>query len=109
MLGRLARWLRILGYDTAFSPDSSDADIARIARREQRIVLTRDRGLAARKAVTRCILVASQDHRAQIMQVFGVLGLKPEAGRIFTRCPSCNRSVSVVPKGEIEGEVPAYV
>jgi len=109
MLGRLARWLRLLGFDTAFSPDFSDADIARIARREGRIVLTRDRGLAARKAVTRCILIESQEYREQIAHVFRTLGLRPDAASIFSRCPACNRRVRAVPKEHVADEVPPYV
>ncbi|MCX6353352.1 MAG: Mut7-C RNAse domain-containing protein [Candidatus Aureabacteria bacterium] len=109
MLGKLARWLRIVGYDTVFSPRFSDADIARVALREKRIVLTRDRGLVARAAVTRCIFIRSQEHGDQLRQVFEVLNLTPDAGRIFSICPVCNRSVTAVEKESVRGAVPEYV
>jgi uncharacterized protein with PIN domain len=51
MLGRLAKWLRILGYDTAYFSQIEDSDLVRIARAEGRMLLTRDRELTFRKAI----------------------------------------------------------
>lgn len=109
MLGRLARWLRILGYDTVFSPRFSDSDIVRIGLRERRIVLTRDRGLIGRPSVTQCILVRSQKPREQLRQVCDALTIDLNEGRIFTRCPMCNRTVHGVEKEQAKMAVPRYV
>lgn len=109
MLGRLARWMRILGYDTGFIPEISDAEIARLALREGRIVLTRDGGLARRMPPGRSIFIRSQDYRDQIAQVFREIGLKPDAARFFTRCPACNGEIVPAVKGSIREMVPAHV
>jgi hypothetical protein len=106
MLGRLARWLRICGYDTVFSPEYYDADIVRIALREGRIILTRDKGLVARDAARNFIFIESQDHTEQLRQVLDALKLKPDIERVFTICPVCNRNVVAVAKNEISGLVP---
>jgi uncharacterized protein with PIN domain len=109
MLGRLAQWLRICGYDTVFSPRYDDADIMRIALREGRVILTRDRGLVARAAARDFIFIESQEHTEQLRQVFGALKLKPDLGRIFTICPECNRKVEAVAKDAVSKLVPPYV
>jgi uncharacterized protein with PIN domain len=109
MLGRLARWLRICGYDTVFSPAYDDADIVRIALREGRVILTRDRGLVARAAARNFIFIESQEHTEQLRQVFDALKLKPDVERVFTICPVCNRNVVAVAKDEVSGLVPPYV
>ncbi len=109
MLGRLAQWLRILGYDTAFSPGYDDADIVRLALREGRVILTRDRGLVARAAVREFIFIESQDHAEQVKQVLDLLKAKPDIRRIFTICPVCNRGVVAVAKETVSRIVPPYV
>jgi uncharacterized protein with PIN domain len=109
MLGKLAKWLRLLGYDTVFSPDLGDVDIARRALREGRIVLTRDRGLAARKAVKRCLLIESHDYLQQLKQVIKEFGLKPSTERVFSYCLVCNRPVAEIAKEDVRELVPPYV
>ncbi|MDD5558034.1 MAG: Mut7-C RNAse domain-containing protein [bacterium] len=109
MLGRLARWLRIIGCDTAFSPRHSDAEIVRIARREGRIILTRDRGIADRRGAAGCILIGSQDYREQLREVARATGLEPDGERFFTRCPRCNRPVERIGAAEAAGKAPPYV
>ena len=63
MLGRLARWLRLIGYDTVYAQGWSDHRVAARARAEARIVLTRDRELARRRGV-RCLLIVLDCLRA---------------------------------------------
>ena len=58
MLGRLAKWLRILGYDTAYLADTDDFAVMRLARAEDRLVLTRDHALAGRRGI-RTVLIES--------------------------------------------------
>ena len=60
MLGRLAKWLRILGYDTAYFPHLDDNQLVRLARAEGRLLLTRDRGLARRRGLQ--YLLIESDH-----------------------------------------------
>ena len=88
-LGRLARLLRLLGFDAAWSRDAADADLAAAANREHRVLLSRDRGLLKRREVRRGCLVRSQDPRRQLDEVTERYGLR---GRLspFSRCLVCN-------------------
>jgi hypothetical protein len=109
MLGRLARWLRLLGHDVLYDPRRDDREIARIAAREDRVVLTRDHGLLARRLVRRGLLLSSDHVPDQLRQVVAALTLTVDRARIFTRCIACNAAVAAVDKASIEGRVPPYV
>jgi len=109
MLGRLARWLRLLGYDALFDPALDDRELARLAASTGRIVLTRDRGLLARRLVTRGLLV-DHDHLAeQLRCVVEAFGLAVDPSRCFTRCLECNEPTREVAPGKVAGRVPPYV
>ncbi len=105
MLGRLARWLRILGYDTLYNPRWPDDELARRARAEGRILLTRDRALAHRPGL-RALLVESERLEAQLAQVAHTLGL--DAAGYLSRCPACNDLLETVPRSWAWGYVPPY-
>ncbi|OHD73400.1 MAG: hypothetical protein A2177_13165 [Spirochaetes bacterium RBG_13_68_11] len=92
-LGRLARLLRLLGFDTAWSRDAADAALAGIASREDRILLSRDRGLLKRREVRRGCLVWSQDPRLQLVEVVERYGLRDRL-EPFSRCMVCNAPLS---------------
>ena len=68
-VGRLAKWLRVMGYDSLFIPDVDDAELLRIAEEQGRIALTKDRYILQRRAVAtgrvRAVLVRSDDFREQ--------------------------------------------
>ncbi len=106
MLGRLAKWLRILGYDTAYFPDLDDHQLVRLARAEGRILVTGDRELARRRGLT-CLLIVSDDLEEQIQQVISALQL--ETGLAFSRCPVCNTPLQDVEKPAVKDRVPPYV
>ena len=106
MVGTLAKWLRILGYDTCFDPDMDDHQLVRLARAEGRVLLTRDRELALRPGLN-TILVNSESLEAQIGQVLAELSLEPN--RSFSRCPVCNEPLAEVGREEARERVPAYV
>ena len=105
MLGKLARYLRFLGYDTYY-PDGkmSDDAIIEIARREGRIILTRDRDLARR---ANGVYVESDDFREQLRFVIGKFNLNGE--NMLSRCSVCNELLIAVSKEEIRDLVPEYV
>jgi uncharacterized protein with PIN domain len=106
MLGRLARWLRLMGYDAAYLADTDDIEVVRLARAEARLILTRDRGLAARRGV-QAMLIDSQAIDEQIRQVLERLGPPPEPNA--PRCAVCNRQLEVISKEAAESRVPPYV
>jgi uncharacterized protein with PIN domain len=106
MLGRLARWLRASGYDTAFMPDSCDNNLLRCARAEGRVLLTADHGLATRRGA-RVLLIESQVLAAQLEQVRQALG--PPPGDEFSRCMACNGELVPANKSELAGQLPPFV
>src|SRR5438445_329978 len=91
-VGRLARWLRALGYDASYHARIDDSELVREAAAENRVVLTRDRDLTKRRViqtgVVRAILIRDDDVTKQLRQVFGELGL--ELKEALTRCIECN-------------------
>lgn len=106
MLGTLAKWLRILGYDTLFDPDIDDHQLVRLARAEDRLILTRDRELARRRGV-RVLFVTDERLDEQIQQVLADLDLEPD--RSFSRCPVCNEPLVAIDRETARSRVPAYV
>lgn len=106
MLGRLAKWLRILGYDTAYFPDLDDNQLMRLARAEGRTLLTRDRELTRRRGLD-YLLVESDDLEKQLRQVITELPL--EAEQPFSRCPVCNTLLQQVEKSSVRERVPPFI
>ena len=106
MLGRLAKWLRILGYDTLYFSSLEDSDLVRIARAEGRMVLTRDREMTRRRGID-CLFVENEHFREQIRQVLRDLNLQADSS--FTRCPVCNTPLQPLEKRDAQGRVPPYV
>ena len=105
MLGTLAKWLRILGFDTCFDPDLDDHQLVRLARAEGRVLLTRDRELARRRGV-QTLLVTSQELDEQIRQVLADLELGPTGP---ARCSICNEPLLALDREAARARVPAYV
>jgi uncharacterized protein with PIN domain len=109
MLGKLTKWLRILGCDVAFDPAISDREIADRARREGRVILTRDTLLIRRKEVRDDhFFVRGDSYRDQLRQVVAHFGIDPKAG-LFTRCVRCNEPLTEVVKPLVTEKVPPYV
>jgi uncharacterized protein with PIN domain len=108
-LGKLAKWLRILGYDSLYDPGSADRNFFWKAGDEGRIALTRKRNLARLPHAGRLVVVKADDVGGQITEVLEALALAPELGRRMTRCLNCNVPLEETPKETVEGWVPAYV
>jgi len=106
MLGRLVTWLRLLGYDTIYAGQADDASIAHLAQRDNRIVLTRDREMARRKAIT-VLLIESDQVDDQIAQVIAAYQLRTDLTN--PRCALCNMPLQEIPRSEAEARVPPYV
>jgi hypothetical protein len=106
MLGRLAKWLRLLGYDTAYENDATDHALARRARAEGRVLLTRDQELAGRRGLD-ALLINSEELEEQIGQVREALG--PPLDPSLSRCSVCNGRLEEVPAADVVDRVPPYV
>jgi uncharacterized protein with PIN domain len=107
-LGRLARWLRILGCDVLYGTNFSGKGLISAARREGRIMLTRDQRLARRAGLPRFLLVESDRFRDQLRQVARAFAIDPR-GALFQRCIECNAELVDAAREEVEGRVPAFV
>ncbi len=99
-LGRLARYLRMLGFDTRYARDAADPELARVSAEESRILLTRDRGLLKRSIVRNGYLVRADDPRRQLGEVAERYGLAA-AAMPFTRCVRCNGAIEPVDRAEV--------
>lgn len=111
-LGRLARYLRLLGFDSLYSNDYDDAGLAVISAGEgggqPRILLTRDHGLLKRKQVSHGYFVRSDDPRRQLNEVLSRFHLY-NAIQPFRRCTRCNGMLRPVAKGLVAGALPPRV
>jgi uncharacterized protein len=104
-LGRLAAYLRMLGFDTAYRNCAGDAELARVSAEEERILLTRDRGLLKHSAVTRGYWLRETDSRRQAAEVVNRFDLARSL-QPFTRCMACNEPLRPASKLEIHQRVP---
>lgn len=108
MLGRLAKWLRILGYDTLYYPEIDDRELIMRSVEEDRLILTRDTRLIKWRIARRHLFVREDDVRNQLRQVIAELGLDTSS-LLFTRCCECNGELAPFEKGDALGRVPVYV
>jgi len=99
-LGKLADYLRLLGFDVIYARDWSDEQIADYAHEQQRILLTRDRGLLKRKIVSQGYIVRADDPGEQLAEVVGLYRLGNYVTP-FQRCPRCNGRLLPVAKDQI--------
>jgi len=107
-LGKLARILRLLGFDSAYTNDADDERLASVAARERRILLTRDRQLPKRRIVTHAYCLRSQQPRqqaAEVLRRFDLLSLAAP----FTRCLCCNGRLEPVGIDAVADAVPSGV
>jgi uncharacterized protein with PIN domain len=108
MLGRLARWLRVLGFDAACSHDAEDAQLVRVSIDEERILLTRDRALPEEWWIDNYLLIESVRPMEQLRQVVGHFSLE-WGSRLFTRCTLCNEPLRPVALEDVLDLVPERV
>ena len=110
-VGRLARWLRMTGYDAAFINYIDDRGLISLGLKERRVVLTRDTQIMMRRVVTsgrlKAILIEGDEVKDQLRQVVQAMNLDLE--RQFTRCLECNQTLIPRRKAEVKDLVPPYV
>lgn len=109
MLGRLARWLRILGFDTWYFREIDDQQLLKLHAETGRVLLTRDTHLVRCRGVGRHVLVASDHWEEQLREVLEALSLTVCEEGVLTRCIVCNRPLEKLAPEEAYGRVPDYV
>lgn len=104
MFGKLARWLRMSGYDTLYCDSYDDSDIISLAKKEKRVIITRDKKLF-RKAIKRgikVIFLPARDFVTNLKILEKEHGLNFHAEPIFARCAVCNGELEKIGKEEAE-------
>jgi uncharacterized protein with PIN domain len=107
-LGKLAHYLRLVGFDTLFFNDAGDARLAALVARDNRVLLSRDRALLMYRNVQHGCYIRSVEPRKQLLQVLRRLDLARSL-RPFTRCMECNGLLQRVAKTQIESDLPIGV
>ena len=105
MLGRLARWLRVVGFDTTYDDTNPDPVLVRTAAAESRVLLTRDRHLLRELRPARALGITSDAPLGQLAEVVRACSLAPPA-ELFTRCLVCNAPLAAVPPDEAAAVLP---
>ena len=104
-LGKLAGYLRMLGFDTLYKNSFGDTEIMDIARKENRIILTRDKGILKNSKVTHGYFIRSQKPKEQLKEIIKRFDLKNSFAP-FKRCMKCNGLVFPVNKADIYDRLP---
>jgi uncharacterized protein with PIN domain len=111
-VGKLARWLRVIGYDTVLFKQKDDAEMIRIALGEDRVILTKDAQFMKRRLVTggtlRALYIEQDDPQVQVRQVAETLSLNYDF-KPFSRCLECNRVLVARNKEDVKRLIPAHV
>lgn len=108
MLGRLAKWLRIAGFDVLYSNRYTDDALIALSQQESRILLSRDTRLLIRRNVRQFIYLESEKVRDQIHQIF-LATRTTSLPNLLTRCLECNDILQEVPREEVRDIVPPFV
>jgi uncharacterized protein with PIN domain len=108
MLGRLARWLRLLGFDCVHASDIRDDELVRRALQEERVILSRDRKLPEEWWVDGIYLVRAEDVRDQLAEVIRHFDLATSI-RLLSRCNACNRLLEHAAPSDLPGRVPPRI
>jgi len=107
MLGRLARWLRILGHDVAYGPHLRGRTLIDRAREDGRLILTRDTRLVRQQHLPPCLFIESDHFREQLRQVAAAIPLG--GSPLLQRCLDCNTRLEDVSRDRVRERVPPFV
>lgn len=107
-LGTLARYLRVLGFDSKYENDLSDDEIVKISAEEKRTILTRDKGILKRNNVTHGYWIRNEKPEEQLKEVVRRFNLK-DAIKEFARCLECNSKLEPIDKEKIIDRLPEKV
>ena len=111
-VGKLAKWLRMMGFDTSFFDEPDDGQMVKMALAQDRIIVTKDTEFMKRRAITsgrvKALLVSGDYSESQMDTVINKLDLSGKT-RPFTRCLECNAELKELDRKEAEGLVPGKV
>lgn len=107
-LGRLAKYLRIIGFDSSYCNNYADEKIVEISLSENRIILTRDIELLKRKNVTHAYYIRSLNIFKQLKEVIKRFQLEKKI-KVFSICPECNNFIKPINKSKVKNDVPQYI
>jgi len=107
-LGRLAKWLRILGIDAGYFSEENTSSLIIQALKDDRMILTRNHRIPQARGM-KVVLINSERIKEQITEALGALGIKPDLKMMFTRCIICNEELVYIEKEKIRERVPEYV
>ena len=108
MLGKLSKWLRVLGFDTLFFPVIEDDELLRLSRQQDRILLSRDTALLERAGPGSALFILSDDWRRQVRQVLEHFDLHDRVAP-YSRCLACNLPLKAIPRERAQNLVTSYV
>ena len=108
MLGKLAKWLKILGFDTLFFSKIEDDELLSIAMREGRVLLTKDTGLIQKAGNVKTLFLESEEWQDQVQQVLEHFDLRQNV-HPHTRCIDCNVTLKNLPKKNAKNLVSSFV
>lgn len=107
-LGRLAKWLRILGYDTIYFSQENTSSLIIQALRQERIILTRNHRLSKASGI-KIVLLTQERIKEQLLEVLKELKISLDEELMFSRCILCNEQLLEIKKEEVKNKVPEYV
>ncbi len=107
-LGKLARYLRMMGFDVLYKNSLTDEEIVNLSQKEKRAILTRDRGILKRNEVTHGYFVRGSEVENQTEEIIHRFDLQKSI-KEFTRCLDCNHKLIKIAKAKILGELPLKV
>ncbi len=108
MLGRLAKWLRIWGFDADYYRKTDRAGILLKSLQDRRIILTRDHMLSKKRA-WKLVLIKSDFLEEQLKQIKEDFNLEFNKENLFSRCTICNVQIQEIEKEKIKNKVPPFV
>ena len=108
MLGKLAKWLKILGFDTIYFSKIEDSDLLVLAQKESRVLLSRDNGLMEKSRSIKTLFIDSEDWNTQVEQVLNEFELWEDVSP-YSRCIECNVELRDLPKKRARNLVTPFV
>ncbi len=109
MLGKLAKQLRMLGYDTLYYRGEGIYPLIRLGRQEGRVILTRNTKLIPRRPEDMILRITEDQPQLQLKELIQKGNIEMDEGKVFSRCLLCNALLDPISRKEVEGKVPDFI